>query len=183
MSPRAACRLESLGFENIYDYVGGIADWQAAGLPTEGTGSDIPRIGDATTGDPPTCRLTERVGEVLSRVHAAGWDECVVTITTGIVLGRLRGESWENDPETVVEEAMEAGPSTVRPHKPLEPLVKRMRERSVRRVLVTSPEGKLIGILREEDAEQLLTDPGVVEVWQECEGCPGQWKIIHKRAA
>ena len=68
------------------------------------------------------------------------------------------------------------------PHKPLEPLVKRMRKRGVRRVLVTTPEGKLIGILREEDAERLLTDPGVVEVWQDCEGCPGQWKAILKSA-
>ena len=183
MSPRAACRLESLGFEKIYDYVGGIGDWRAGGLSTEGAGSDIPTIGDATRGDAPTCRLTERVGDVLSRVREAEWDECVVTTANGVVLGRLRGESWEAEPERVVEEAMEDGPSTVRPHKPLEPLFERMRERGVRRVVVTSPEGRLIGILRQEDAEELLTDPGMVEVWQDCEGCPGQWKTIHRGAA
>ena len=182
MSPRAACRLESLGFATIYDYVGGIADWQAAGLPTEGAGSDIPTIGDATRGEAPTCRLTERVSEVLSRVRAAGWDECVVTSEDGVVLGRLRGEAWEADPETVVEEVMESGPSTVRPHQALGPLAKRVRERGVGRVLVTSPEGELLGMLRDEDAEQLLTEPGVVEVWSECEGCPGQWKATLERA-
>jgi rhodanese-related sulfurtransferase len=37
MSPRAACRLEALGFTRVDDYVDEIADWQAAGLPTEGT--------------------------------------------------------------------------------------------------------------------------------------------------
>ncbi len=36
MSPRAACRLEALGFEQVYDYVLGIADWKAAGIPIEG---------------------------------------------------------------------------------------------------------------------------------------------------
>ena len=30
MSPRAACRLEALGFTRVYDYVDGIADWKAA---------------------------------------------------------------------------------------------------------------------------------------------------------
>ena len=36
MSPRAACRLETLGFSEVYDYVAGKADWLARGLPREG---------------------------------------------------------------------------------------------------------------------------------------------------
>jgi 3-mercaptopyruvate sulfurtransferase SseA len=31
MSPRAAWRLKTLGFERVYDYVGGKADWLAHG--------------------------------------------------------------------------------------------------------------------------------------------------------
>ena len=46
MSPRAAWRLETLGFEKVFDYVDGRADWLAAGLPTEGTGSSLPKAGD-----------------------------------------------------------------------------------------------------------------------------------------
>ncbi len=34
MSPRAAARLETLGFSRVYDYVGGKRDWLAAALPT-----------------------------------------------------------------------------------------------------------------------------------------------------
>ncbi len=30
MSPRAAARLETLGFTKVYDYVGGKTDWLAA---------------------------------------------------------------------------------------------------------------------------------------------------------
>lgn len=34
-SPRAARRLDALGYENIYDYEEGKQDWIEAGLPTE----------------------------------------------------------------------------------------------------------------------------------------------------
>ena len=37
MSPRAACRLDALGFNQVYDYTLGFADWKAAGEPIEGT--------------------------------------------------------------------------------------------------------------------------------------------------
>jgi len=35
-SPRVAARLESMGFENVKDYEGGLATWKDAGLPTAG---------------------------------------------------------------------------------------------------------------------------------------------------
>ena len=47
MSPRAAWRLEGLGFERVYDYVPGKADWSASGLSTEGTQASMLTIGEA----------------------------------------------------------------------------------------------------------------------------------------
>jgi hypothetical protein len=47
MSPRAASRLEGLGFERVYDYVPGKADWFARGLPTERRLASVPTIGEA----------------------------------------------------------------------------------------------------------------------------------------
>lgn len=38
-SEREAAKLESMGFENVKDYKGGLAAWKEAGLPTEGTGT------------------------------------------------------------------------------------------------------------------------------------------------
>lgn len=35
-SPKAARKLEDLGFTEVYDYEEGKADWKAAGYPTEG---------------------------------------------------------------------------------------------------------------------------------------------------
>ncbi len=45
MSPRAAWRLESLGFTKVFDYVAGKADWSASGLPMEGKLANYCRAG------------------------------------------------------------------------------------------------------------------------------------------
>ncbi len=43
MSPRAAWRLETLSFGDVYDYVGSKMDWIGAGLPFEGDAAAKPR--------------------------------------------------------------------------------------------------------------------------------------------
>lgn len=35
-SPKAAKKLEEMGYQNVYDYEGGIEDWQKAGYPVKG---------------------------------------------------------------------------------------------------------------------------------------------------
>ena len=64
MSPRAAWRLESFGFTDVYDYAAGKLDWLAAGLPTEGTNAERPRAADVARRDVPTCHLEEGLGDV-----------------------------------------------------------------------------------------------------------------------
>ena len=163
MSPRAACRLEQLGFERVYDYVGGISDWKATGLPVEGSGKGSLRVADATNEDVPTCEVGEKVDEVRDRAHAAGWETCVVVAGDGVVVGRLRSPAWDTEAGATVGEMMEPGPSTVRPSASLKPLVGRMREKGTPEVLVTTPEGVLVGVLFFEDANRLVgTDSGQV---------------------
>src|ERR671937_1838139 len=89
MSPRAAWRLESLGFTQVYDYEAGKADWLAAGLPREGTLAERATAGDVVRADVPTCLLSDDLGEVRRRVRDSGWDTCMVLNEQGIVLGRL----------------------------------------------------------------------------------------------
>ena len=72
MSPRAAWRLEGLGFEKVYDYVPGKADWFASGFPKEGKLASVPTIGDAVRPDVPTCAPAEKVEIARDRVRAAG---------------------------------------------------------------------------------------------------------------
>ncbi|MBA2278398.1 MAG: CBS domain-containing protein [Chloroflexia bacterium] len=156
MSPRAASRLESLRFSRVFDYVAGEADWLAFALPTEGTKTDQPRAGPVTRVDVPTCRLTDWLSDVRDKVRAAGWESCIVVNERGVVLGRVRGDALEGHSARTAEEVMRAGPATVRPNEPLGSLVQRMRNRNVDSIVVTTPDGVLVGVLRRTDAERRL---------------------------
>lgn len=156
MSARAAWRLETLGFSQVFRYTPGKADWFASGFPREGTQASTPRAGDVLRRDVPTCRLSDRLGEVRQRVQAAGWELCIVVNETNIVLGRLRKAALAGNPDTLVEAVMEAGPTTIRPDQPLEDLIQHLRERDVGSILVTTPDGELLGVLFRADAEAHL---------------------------
>jgi CBS domain-containing protein len=155
MSPRAAWRLEGRGFETVYDNVPGKADWAASGLPTEGTLASVPTIGDAARRDVLTCTLGEKLSDAQERVRAAGWDACVVVNKEQVVLGLLRKKELTLDPDVGVEQVMRNGPTTSRPNEPLRKMAKRMRERGARTMLVTTSDGKLVGLLYRDDAERL----------------------------
>jgi rhodanese-related sulfurtransferase/CBS domain-containing protein len=156
LSNRAAWRLESLGFSSVYRYAAGKLDWFAFGFPMEGELAVFPKAGDVVRRDVPTCRVTDRVGEVYQRCQAAGWKVCLVVNESNVVLGRLRREAWDADPQTFVEEVMENGPTSFRPDNFLEPLVKRMQEKKVSSVIITNSDGILIGVLYRKAAEERL---------------------------
>ncbi len=151
MSARAAWRLETLGFQQVYRYTAGKADWFAAGWPIEGERAGVPRVGDLAHRDIPTCRLEERLGTVRARVLAGGWELCVVVNEQNVVLGRLKRDALDADPEATAETAMEAGPVTYRPNEVAAEAAKRLAERHVPSVLVTTSDGELIGLFRRDD--------------------------------
>src|SRR5579859_817005 len=154
MSPRAAARLESLGFKEVYDYESGKSDWLAAGLPTEGTSAQHPRAGQVARKDVPTCGLHDRLGEVRDRVRAAGWDAVVVVNDKNVVLGLLRSKELDKNGDLRIEEAMRPGPSTFRPHVSMEEMVKHMVEHNLVSSPITTSDGKLVGLLLRADAER-----------------------------
>lgn len=150
MSPRAAWRLEALGFTHVFDYAVGKSDWKARGLPTEGESASEPRPGSIARTDITTCRVDDRLGDVKERIGEDGM--CIVTTENGIVLGRLRAKQLAADAESRVGDVMEEGPTTVRYDESLQELAQRMAARNVRAVVVTDPEGKLVGVMHLEDA-------------------------------
>src|SRR6266496_3885462 len=89
MSPRAASRLESIGFERVYDYVAGKADWGSAGLPLEGENGRETRAGAHLRTDVPTCGPGDRLQAVCEQLEDSGWYTCFVTDETKVVLGRI----------------------------------------------------------------------------------------------
>ena len=156
MSPRAASRLEALGFAQVYDYVAGIADWSSFGLPIDGEHDSGTRVGAHARTDVPACPPHDRMNEVRERVRAAAWDTCFVTDERGVVLGRLGRAALAGDDDVSVEEAMTLGPSTIRPALELEKALERMRNQSLTSLPVTRSDGVLVGVLRRDDVERAL---------------------------
>jgi Mg/Co/Ni transporter MgtE len=151
MSPRAACRLEALGFTEVYDYVLGKADWLARQLPIEGEQADAPTAGRAARDDVVTCSLGDRAEGVRERIDRSPYGFALVTSPNGVVLGRLRGSALDRDPDARAEDLMEPGPSTVRADLAASTLARRLEKRNLHAAIVTTPEGVLIGVARRED--------------------------------
>src|SRR5687767_11168841 len=118
-----------MGFREVYDYVPGKAAWLGMALPFEGDKGPETRAGAVAQRDTPTCTLDE--------VGGAG--EFCVVIEDGIVLG-------------VVEDGeMKPGPSTFRPSVPRAELAAYLDEHDQRRALITTLDGRLIGVVHRQD--------------------------------
>ena len=160
LGPRAAARLETLGFSEVYEYSAGKDDWLSAGGDSEGTKSDEPTAIDAAK-DVPVSRLNDDISIVKELVQHSG----VVAVVNddGVVMGQLNGSASSAGADDTIESIMEDGPVTVRPSERIEDVVDRMNTNKVETLLVTDPKGYLLGIVHKEDAEALLKAEGEEE--------------------
>ncbi|CAN5326740.1 hypothetical protein BH20ACT22_BH20ACT22_23010 [soil metagenome] len=158
MSPRAAWQLEAMGFSDVYDFVDGKIEWISHGLPVEGHGPHYPVAGEvADRATVLTCRLGDRVGEVAHLLASQAHDYCVVLNEHDIVLGLMREKDVRGSTDAAVEEVMEPGPTTVRPHEAAARLLERMKKRNVPAVIVTTSKGGLVGAATQEALKKLVT--------------------------
>ena len=159
MSPRAACRLATLGFTQVYDYMPGKVDWLARNLPIAGTAADAAIIGRYLRDEVVTTAPDEPIADVRARVAASPHSFALVTTGDGILLGRLRGSHLDHaDATAVVADVMEAGPSTLRPHEPADAVRARLVDKGLSYAIVTDPDGRLLGTVHPDD---LRLDAGV----------------------
>jgi len=128
----------------------------AFGLPVDGLEADVPTAGEVARRDAPTCRLGDRAREVLARVPAAGWTRAPVLTSEGIVMGRLRRREADRHRSELVDDLMEAGPSTYRPSISCEEIAGAMRKGGFDAAFITDSEGRWIGLLARRDAESAL---------------------------
>jgi CBS domain-containing protein len=149
MSRRAAARLESFGFENVCIYVPGKQDWLSFELPFEGDLARDLTAGAAALREVPVCGPLETLAQVRGRLQQSGWAECVVANEQRIVLGLVSARTWQADGRLPVEQVMDPAPLTVRPHTTCAVVADRMQKQQTEVALVTYPDGKLIGLLRQ----------------------------------
>ncbi len=152
MSPRAAWRLETLGFGQVYHYAPGKADWLGAGLPIEGTAAGLPFIGTLAHRDVPTCGLDTPLEEVRRELEQSEWDSCFVLNDDGVVLGRIY-ESGLAGATGTAQQVMDPGPSTYRPDITAMEMAQRMEEGDLQTAPVTTSDGRLIGMVRRNDID------------------------------
>jgi rhodanese-related sulfurtransferase/CBS domain-containing protein len=150
MSPRAAALLDSLGFERVYDYAPSKVDYLARGLPREGEKAAERRAADFLRDDVVRCGLGDSIENMRAEVEASRYGFALVLDESGVLLGRLRRAGLEGDAETA-EEAMEAGPSTIRADTSLEKLRERLEGGGLNFASVTTPDGVLMGIVCRAD--------------------------------
>ncbi len=144
-----------MGFAQVYRYKGGKRDWFAFGLPREG-GPVGAQAGDLLRADAPTCSPSARLASVVARVHAAGWDVCVVVDGRRVVLGLLTEASLQGDPRAEAAQVMERAPSTYRPYARLDRILKQMNERHFDSAPVTDSDGVLLGLLQRAAIERAV---------------------------
>ena len=155
MSPRAACRLATLGFSRVYDYAAGKVDWLAHGLPGEGTHADRPTAGSLARHDVATRALEISAGEALGAIAETPYDFALVTSPEGVLLARVDRSALEAvNADTPIEPIVEPGPSTIRPHLTPKELRRRLGRSAVPALVVTRPDGTLLGVVRRDDVAE-----------------------------
>jgi rhodanese-related sulfurtransferase len=154
MSPRAATRLEQLGFD-VYDYALSKVDWMAHGLPMEGSAAERPTARSFVRSDVATCALSDRAEEIRQRIDASPYGFALV-LADRVVLGRVRRSRVDVAAEDASAELlMEPGPSTTRPHADPGELAGQLQRSGANTAILTTPEGELIGVVGRADLEQV----------------------------
>jgi Mg/Co/Ni transporter MgtE len=144
-----------LGFTEVYDYVFGKVDWLAHALPVQGDRAEPPTAGRVMRNDVVRCAQDDQVSNVLDRIERSPYTFALVTDGTGRLLGRVRGSLCsERDRERPVAEVMELAPSTVRPHRSAAGVAERLAKKDLRWAIVTTPEGRLLGVAWRPDLER-----------------------------
>ncbi len=113
-------------------------------------GRDLPQlVCDVVERDVPHCRPQDPVGVARNAAYDRGMDICPVIDSEGILLGLCTRISLHAHPSVAVELVMEPGPTTVRPSMPVKDAVKILERKKEHSLLVTTPDGKLIGSLND----------------------------------
>jgi CBS domain-containing protein len=144
-----------MGFGEVYDYVPGKVDWLAHNLPVEGERPEAPIAGRAMRGGVVLCRPGDRVSDVYDLIERSPYPFALVTTDGGTLLGRAPASALDRASERPVWEVAEPGPKTFRPHTSAEKVAGVLADKDLRWAILTTPEGRFLGVASREDLQQL----------------------------
>jgi CBS domain-containing protein len=143
----------------VYDYVPGKVDWLAHNLAVEGDHPDAPTAGRVMRDDVVRCAPTDRATAVLESIEHSPYPFGLVTTPGGTVLGRVRASMLDRGSEEPVWDIAEPGPKTFRPHTSAENVARQLAEKDLRWAILTTPEGRLLGVASRDDLERATKAP------------------------
>lgn len=149
LSSRGAALLTAWGFDEAYDYAGSKAEWLAMGIPSEGSRQAIDRVG-ARIRPAVTCPPDRGVGEL----PEPGPGQVVVVVDADdVVVGAIQGarRAGTSMASITAIDVMDPGPATVRPGMTVDELAASMRRSGETHVIVTTLDGRLLGVVTRED--------------------------------
>jgi len=103
-----------------------------------------------------TCGPDTKASDVRPALSRGVDSVCVVVSDDGVVVGSVRRKNLPADDAVRVADFMRLGPATVQRGEELRGLVHRMRDADVETIIVTTPKGKLLGVVHRDDAERFL---------------------------
>jgi hypothetical protein len=104
-----------------------------------------------------TCGLKDRAGVIRDRIEGSPYPFALILGGRRVLLGRVAKSRLECDAEELVEQRMDPGPSTVRPHKTAKSVAEDLGGRDLRWAIVTSQDGELIGVAARAELESAVT--------------------------
>jgi len=134
--------------------VPGKVDWLAHALPVEGEAPTPPTAGGVMRDDAARCSPQDHAGVVREAIERSPYPFALVTGSDGILLGRVAASVLDRNGDVAVGEIMQLDPSTVRPHRAAGELAERLAAKDLRWAIVTTPEGKLLGVASRADLER-----------------------------
>lgn len=148
MSPRAACRLEDLGFTQVHDYVAGKAAWLAMGLPSEGTVRPEERVSALAHRRLPELALDADAGGVDLGGHEFG-----VVLDGAIVAGSITAARLDDAAGRPLREVLDTGVDTFRPSMTIAELCDYWAGNEEQLALVSTLRGEYLGAILRSDLD------------------------------
>jgi CBS domain-containing protein len=122
-------------------------------MPLEGDRCDLPTAGRVIRDDAALCRPTDRISDVRESIERSPYPFALVTSDNGTLLGRAPSSALDPASERPVWDVAEPGPKTFRPHVSAVKVVAVLADKGLRWAIVTTPEGRFLGVASREDLE------------------------------